>query len=147
MSNVRNIVITVILCTGALAGTGCANLERNLQDPSVWQQIAEINDRYAERRYEIETGDYGEPQFIDLTGEWTFRHNGELRSNVIRHGGSGIMVIPTNGNRPVYYTEIGLNHYRSADGHTYEFSTIHTGTWRANDGSNRAIHLRRASWD
>ena len=147
MSNVRNTLIALGLCAGALFSTGCANLERNLQDPAVWQRIAEINDRYSERQQEIRTGYYGEPQFIDLTGEWSFRHNGQQTSNLIRHGSNGIMVIPANGNRPVFYEEVGLNLYQSAAGATYEFSTIHNGKWRSNDKHNRVIDLRRTSWE
>ena len=146
MNNPRNIFIALIVSAGALFSTGCANLERNLQDPAVWQRIAEINDRHAQRSDEIRTGYYGEPQFIDLTGEWAFQHNGQRRSNVIRHGVNGIIVIPTSGNRQVFYREIGLNVYQSAEGATYEFSTIHNGKWRSNDKRNMVINLRRATW-
>lgn len=147
MNNRRNILIALILSAGAVLSTGCANLERNLQDPAIWQRVAEINDRYAERSEQIRTGYYGEPVFIDLSGEWSFQHQGQKRSNLIRHGANGIMVIPTNGNRPVYYTEIGLNVYQSADGAIYEFTTIHNGKWRSNDNRNMVINLRRATWE
>jgi hypothetical protein len=142
----RNILITVTLISAALLSTGCANLERNLQDPAIWQRVAEINERYDRRSEAIRTGYYGEPQFIDLTGEWNLL-DGSRQSNRIRHGADGIMVIPTNGNQAVFYREIGLNLYRSAAGATYEFSTIHNGTWRSNDKRNRVIGLRRATWE
>ena len=137
------------LCLIATATTtGCANLERNLQDPAVWQRISQINDHYAERREQIRTGVYGgEHEVIDLTGDWSFRHGGQNRANRIRHGGSGIMVMPVNSkNRPVYYAEIGTNLYQSKEGATYKFDTIHTGQWRSNDRRNTVINLRRTSW-
>lgn len=144
----RSTLVTPILLLAVLTGgAGCANLERNLQDPAVWQRVAEINDRYADRRREIETGDYGQAQFIDLTGDWTFRHGGALNTNRIRHGAASIMVMPIGrSGASAHCREVRLNLYRCANGATYEFQSIHTGTWRSNDKRNLVIHLRRATW-
>ena len=60
----------------------------------MWQRIAEINERYDQRQYEIATGDYGPVQVIDLTGDWNFQHGGRTQTNRIRHGNGGIMVMP-----------------------------------------------------
>lgn len=147
MTHTTLITRTLFLAVLIAGGAGCANLERNLQDPAIWQRVAQIQDSYAEREYQIRTGDYGPAQFIDLSGDWTFRHQGQVNTNRIRHGGGGIMVMPLGrNNSPVHYREVSLNVYQSDQGATYQFTTIHNGTWRSNDKRNLVIQLRRATW-
>ena len=143
MTIFRNVLILVLVA----GSSACTNLSQNLQDPAIWQRMAEINDHYSERQRQVQTGVYpGHDEVIDLTGEWSFRHNGKDNTNRIRHGHGGIMVIPANDNRPVYYQEVGLNLYQSREGATYQFTTIHNGQWRSNDKRNMVINLRRTAW-
>ncbi|MEM9388503.1 MAG: hypothetical protein AAGA68_25905 [Pseudomonadota bacterium] len=128
-----------------LISSGCTNLEHNLNDPEVWQRIAEIGQRAEDRRAERTSGNYGgSQQQIDLTGDWQL--SGSSAVNRIRHRHDGIQVTPAGGNKSVRYQQIGPNLYVH-DGMTYEFSTIHNGVWHSNDDRNLVIRLRRLTFE
>jgi hypothetical protein len=148
MFHLKNITIVCIIILTSACTNLANNLANNLQDPAIWQRIAEINERYDTRREQQRTGVYGgENEVIDLAGEWSFRHQGSNRANRIVHGYGSIMVVPVgNPGASVRYSEIGINLYQSDNGATYEFDTIHTGQWRSNDKRNLVINLRRTSW-
>ncbi len=78
-------LVTGALLLGTVLSTGCSNLQNNLQDPAVWNRIAEISDRtrrnmdrtvirqrqgYAEPRREVRKS---VPQ-MDIAGEWYHSH-------------------------------------------------------------------------
>lgn len=132
MKAIRTVIFALLI---ANAGA-CTNLANNLQDPAIWDKIGRIQDRYAEQDY------LRNHAIFDLTGDWTFHDKSIMKANTIRHGNGGIMVIPVDGGKPVFYAEAGRNQYRSGKA-TYHFSSRTTAQWRSNDNRNMVINLRR----
>ncbi|MEM6708860.1 MAG: hypothetical protein AAF648_08755 [Pseudomonadota bacterium] len=162
-SHYTNRIFTAAFLVGTLLSTGCTNLANNLQDPAVWNRIAEINERYDRRMAETRRNRYERvererqqrverrtPEF-NAAGRWTHSPKTVIgfnttyvtaKTNFISYGNGGIYAQAKGGKARYFYNKVGPNLYRSSKGQTYRFTSANTAVWSG--PGQKSITLKRA---
>ncbi|MEM1232414.1 MAG: hypothetical protein AAGI15_17890 [Pseudomonadota bacterium] len=154
-----------VLALGLSNAAGCANLERNLQDPHIWNKVAAISDRTQrniDRYQQQKARDAREAALraeqrarrgnIPVDGRWSFTtgtHFGfnsvtfDTAVNVIARVDGGLTARRENARGAgEFYAETSPNVFRSRSGHTYRFLNNQQAEW-IKAGGGKAIKLYR----
>lgn len=163
LSRSTNRLFAAAFLLGTLLSTGCTNLANNLQDPAVWNRIAEINEHYDRRMAETRQNRQDRlererkqrvarqtPEY-NAAGRWTHSPKTVIgfntsymteKTNFISYGNGGIYAQAKGGKTRYFYEKVGPNLYRSAKNQTYRFTSANTAVWHG--PGQKSITLKRA---
>ena len=163
LSSTTHRLFTAAFLLGTLLSTGCTNLANNLQDPAVWQKIADINERYDRRMAETRRNRQARiererqqrvarqtPEY-NAAGRWTHSPKTTMgfntsyttvKTNFISYGNGGIYAQAKGNKTRYFYKKVSPNLYRSSKGQTYRFTSANTAVWHA--PGKKSIALNRA---
>ena len=143
-----------------IVSTGCANLERNLQDPNVLARVAQISERTSRNIERYERSRHAPrpstrraqptaaPQ-VSVSGQWlhspktVYGFNtiyDTYKTNVITATRGGLYAAAKGSSARQFYEYVGNNTYRSSKGQTYTFTSANKAVWR---GGSKSIALSR----
>ena len=154
-----------LFALGLASTAGCANLERNLKDPYIWNKVAAISDRTQrniDRYQQQKVRDAREAALradqrarrgnIPVDGRWAFITGTNFGFNGVTFDSAVNVIVRVDGGLTArrenargageFYAEISPNVFRSRSGHTYRFLNNQQAEWiRA--GGGKSIKLSR----
>lgn len=161
----RSIVMIpgLLVTLAALFSSGCANLERNLNDPAVMARISEIGNKYQrnihryQRQQAQDAADAAErrraaaqPRDAQVSGQWSFisgwtmgygTSTPKTKVNVITQVPKGIYAKRRGASgQGQFYARVAPNTYRSQSGQVYRFQNARRATWQ---GGGKTIEMSR----